>query len=278
MSDWYIGPLGDLRRLVVPEPDIKIDLVRFGGIHQGLSGARTMDITGYRTEYNFEFRNLERSEFMWLEALHSRFVDGPHRLIDPLKKNRLSAQASKMRTVDPGSNGVYTTLASSGSRDYPAAVPLPGRSLVVVPDATSVIQFDSGKRFPVLSAETPISSVWLRSASAYGQAYLRMSWYDIEDTFISNQDIGIDISVSWSRHWFNFVDKPVGAVAATFSVVLETPAIEVKLAAPQVEISATSLPTSFEIGGGAPAVLVDQLPAVSGRFPLRHATLTLLEA
>lgn len=277
MSDWHLGPLGDLRPLVVPEPDIEVNLVRFGGIHQGLSGARTMDVTGHRTEYKFEFRNLDLEEYVWLEALHSRFLPGPYHLVDPFKRNRLSVQASRTHVVDADSNGVYTTLVTSGSRDYPATG-LSGRSLVVTPPAgTSVVQFDSGKRIPLLPAETPLASVYMRSAAAYDQAYLRMSWYDVEDVFISNSDVSIDLSVSWSRHWFNYTNRPGNAAGVTFSVVLETTGIEVKIAAPQLETS-TYLPTDWRIGGGTSVVLIDQMPAVSGRFPLRHATLTLLEA
>lgn len=278
MSDWYLGPLGELRPLVVPEPDISINQVRFGGVHQGLSGARTLDITGHRIEYTFEFRNLDRDEFMWLEALHTRFFPGPYHLIDPLKKNRLSAQASRLLLVDADSNGVYTAASAvSGSRDFPDTVNLPGRSLIVETADMDVVQFDSGKRIPLLTGETPLCSVYLKSEVPHEAAYLRASWYDIEDAFISNTDIDIDTSVTWSRHWYNFVDRPGNAYGVTFSVVLLSNAIPVWFAAPQVETS-TYLPTDWEIGGGAPIVLIDQMPAVSGRFPLRHATLTLLEA
>jgi hypothetical protein len=36
--------------------------------------------------------------------------------------------------------------------------------------------------------------------------------------------------------------------------------------------------TSWDLGGGAPAVLIDQLPSTSPRYPLMDCTITLLEA
>ena len=61
--DWYLGPLGDLRPLVCPEPDLSATQVRYGGLHQGLSGARTLDVTGHKAEYEFNTTGDDVTEF-----------------------------------------------------------------------------------------------------------------------------------------------------------------------------------------------------------------------
>src|SRR5690606_40132859 len=66
---WYLGPLGKLRGLVCPERGMSDTSTRYGGIHQGLTGARTMDITGHRREYEFEFVYMDKQDFAWLNAL-----------------------------------------------------------------------------------------------------------------------------------------------------------------------------------------------------------------
>src|SRR5690554_2646520 len=94
---WYLGPAGALQELTCPEPNIKANLVRYGGVHQGLSGARTVDVTGHRYEYAFDWDYMEQAEWAWLEAMHLRHVPGPFRLLNPLKKNRLAPQSSAMK-------------------------------------------------------------------------------------------------------------------------------------------------------------------------------------
>lgn len=280
MSDatWYLGPLGDLRPLIVPEPDLNIDEVRYGGVHQGLSGARTMDVTGHRAEYKFEFKHLERDEFVWLEALHTRFVPGPFHLLNPLKRNRLTVQASRMLPIESKNSGVFLTAPYTFVRDWPTEIPLPGRSCRVAgwAGANAYLQFDQQKLVPLMPNETLTASVYLRSDLAHS-GWLRVSWYDADRAFISNTDVPISLATEWQRHWSTFHEAPSDAVGAMFTLVLGSANTAVYVAAPQLEADAP-FPTEWQIGGGAPVVLVDQLPTTSGRFPLRNASLNLLEA
>src|SRR5690606_23969820 len=95
---WYLGPLGKLRGVVGPDAGTTATSTRYGGVHQGLTGARTMDITGHRREVEFQFTYLEKAEFEWLNALHARMVPGPLYLLDPRYRNRLSPQATSLRS------------------------------------------------------------------------------------------------------------------------------------------------------------------------------------
>lgn len=277
-ATWYLGPLGDMRPLIVPEPDIQINEVRYGGIHQGLSGARTMDVTGHRREYEFEFNWLDQDEFAWLEALHTRLIPGPFHLLDPFKRNRLTGQASRLLPIESRNSGVYVTAPYSWSRDWPADVKTPGRSMRVAGWAGqfAYLQFDQKKPVPLLEGETLTASVYLRSDIPHS-AHLRISWYDEDENYISNSDIPISVGTDWARHWSTYHEAPTNARGALYTIVLGAANTPVYIAAPQLEADAY-VPTAWELGGGAPVVLVDQLPAVSHRFPLRNVTLNLLEA
>jgi hypothetical protein len=282
MSDtatWYLGPLGDLRALEVPDLDVDINEVRFGGIHQGLSGARTMDITGHRTEFTLNFSYLDRDEYAWLEALHFRLIQGPHRLINPLKRNRLTAQACRLLPFEFRNSGVYSSAPWLQERDSTVDLPIYGRATVVGtwPEDNAFIQFDQYKPVPVVSGEVLTASVYLKGQAAHN-GYLRMSWYDVDQVFLENTDVPIAIGTDWTRYWATFPEPPATAVAGVFTIVLGPYADNnISIIAPQVEAN-TDSPTDWEIGGGAPVVLIDQMPAPSHRYPLRNVQLSLLEA
>lgn len=278
-ATWYLGPLGNMRPLIVPEPDIEINETRYGGVHQGLSGARTMDITGYRADYSFEFRSLDRDEYVWYEALHTRLVPGPFYLINPLKLNRLTQQSSRLQLTEHNTSGLSFTSPYTVSRDWPSDIPIPGRSLVLQDwvGTTETITFDPTKHVPLMDDETLTASVYLKSDDEYQGVKIRISWFTEDKIFIENQEITVDLGPEWRRYWFTYHEAPVDARAALFSVVLQAADTAVYVAAPQLEAGVT-WPSPWELGGGAPVVLLDQLPATSHRFPLRDVTLTLMEA
>lgn len=279
-ATWYLGPLGDVRPLVCPEPDMTINEIRYGGVHQGLSGARTVDITGFRTDYQFDFNWLTRDEFLWLEALHLRLVPGPFYLLNPLKRNRLSSQASRLMPSFKQSAGVAFDGPSSVSRDWPTDLPIPGRSLKLAnwTGTTNNVAFDTGKPVPVLPGETLTASVWLKSDVTYNNVKLRIAWYTVDKQFIRNDEISVAPSPDWSLHWFTYHEAPSNAAAGVFSVVLGAPTTAVYFAAPMLEAGTDYWPNEWEIGGGATLVHVDTLETTSKIFPLRNASLKLMEA
>jgi hypothetical protein len=275
--------LGDLRPLVCPEPDIAINEVRYGGIHQGLSGARTMDVTGHRADYTFEFKYLEQSEYRFLEAMHSRVIWGPYWLINPLKKNRLSLQATRGLVSRYERAGVRLPTGSTHVMEsaYPASIDLPGRSIAFSgwTEIAPRVRFDHDKFIPVLPGEAITASVWLGSPQGvpYLGATIQLDWFDKDKQPLTpTVSPAFDITPTWTMHMLSNITPPAGAAACRFSIGLTSTNTTVYLAAPQVEAGAVA--TEFEVGGAAPEVLIDQIETPSPRFPLRDATLTLLEA
>lgn len=280
MSTWYIGPLGDMRALVCPEPGISVRDVRYGGIHQGLSGARTMDVTGHRSEFQFEFTYLDQDEWAWLDALHTRLVPGPHRLINPLKKNRLTLRASNMDATSRRAkrDGVYTPAMWEKTTEYPAG--MFGRSVKMLAWSTAVgyLAMDIDKPVPVLPGEALSASVWLRSEGTHTGAKIHFDGTDRYGQRFSDATFNLpDLTTEWQRFTVPAYAPPANAAGVTMFVQLGADdSFPVYVAAPQLETG--PVVTGWEIGGGAPEVLMDQLESTSPRFPLRDATLTLLEA
>jgi hypothetical protein len=274
---WLLGPSGDLRPLVCPEKDFEITPVRFGGIHQGLSGALSLDVTGFRMRYTFDFKYLDQSEYAWLKALHYRLFRGPFRLISPLGKNRLTSESSAGMVGAGTAQGVVLTSGLPVRvYDWPSAAGTIGQQATRWDNrsGTSVARFDSVKRTTVIPGETVVASVWLKSSLNQNMSMV-IDWFD-RSTQISSTSIATAAMTSvWTRFSVTGV-VPAGAHSARFAIYTSNTTSVMHFTAAQFE--AGSVPTSWEQGGSAPIVLMDQLPTTSPRFPYRNTTLSLLEA
>lgn len=274
-TTWYLGPPGDLRALVCPERDIDITELRFGGVHQSLGGARTMDVTGIKKQYQFNWRFLDPEDYQWLRALHTRLIPGPHRLIDPLLKNRLSLGASD-GNLAPHKYAFYTVSAGqlTNQLDYPTGVL--GQRSVRWSDrtASSLMRLDIDKGTDVFPLETVTHSVYMKGGSSVSVDVF-IAWYDKNFTFLSNSTATThSVTTSWARYSASKT-APANAVLGIMSIQA-TATTNITVAAPQIETGSSV--TAWEQGGANPLVLIDQLPAVSPRYPTSNITMTLLES
>jgi hypothetical protein len=272
-SNWYIGPLGGLRALPCPEVDLEVNPVRYGGVHQGLSGARVMDVTGWRNDYKLEFKYLDQDEFRWLEAIYMQVVPGPHYLINPLKRNLLSAQSTALYS---GQLGITVGGTTANVNDYPSELPFPVRSTKMQDwvGTSNLMIFDNGRPVPIYRTDPLIYSVYLKADAALSVT-LQAYWYNISGSLIGNTDTTVAIDTEWSRYWTSYLEPPNGAVGLTAAINFGTAGSDIYVAAPQVESGYT--PSAFDLGGGAATVIIDEFPEVSPRYPLRNVAVTLLE-
>ena len=279
---WYLGPLGKLRGLVCPEPGMTDTSTRYGGVHQGLTGARTMDITGHRREFEFEFTYLEKSEFEWLNALHTRMVPGPLYLLDPRYRNRLSPQATSLRSTYNAANlGLQVSMgvARDLTRDFPDDIPYGTHSLA----ATSFVEnqtitTDAGALTPVRQGETITGSWYARAVGEDPSQVVSLSfeWFDADR---ASQGVSapqeVTLGSEWNRYSYT-ATVPEGVSAVVMRLTFGTYNAAVRLAAPMIEEGGTA--TEWEQGKAVAMVLVDQLQTSSPLFPLTDCSLTLLEA
>lgn len=264
---WYLGPLGNLRPLVSPDGGVSRPVERFGGVHQALSGARTMDITGHRATYKLELPWLTPSDSRFLEALHYRTVPGPFYLLDPLNTNRLSRDAALLRPYSPDvvatSGGVYR------SADAPdVGVPVTsfewstygtGATLTLPP-------------VPVIIDETVTASAWVRTSGTMS-VRLSVAFSGLGNTILGTATEDVTPSGTWTRYSVTAA-VPDGAATARLSFA-PTGGTSLMLAAAQLEDG--DAPSEWDMGGGAPVVLLDQLDRSSTNYPRNELSVTLLE-
>jgi hypothetical protein len=282
---WYLGPDWDLQPLVCPEPDIAMPPVRFGGIFQGLSGARSMTVTGVKESYGFVFEYLDPDEYLRLEALQRRTIPGPHRLISPLRVNRLSPAAAEVKPV-PGvvtsNTGVAVFQGTLVQQlDWPTAAGSFGALSTrwIIPQGMgNYARFDSAYRFPVFPAEEVTASIFLKSPTVGATLLLGIDWFDKLGQQVGGGNVEVVLTSDWVRYTLTRT-APAGACSGRLMLVnIDNDLVgsTMSIAAAQVEAGASA--TAWTPGGGAPRVLIDQLDTKSPRYPYMDTTLTLLEA
>lgn len=274
-TTWYLGPPGDLRALVCPEKDIDVTEVRFGGVHQSLGGARTMDVTGIKKQYQFNWKYLDQADYEWLRALHTRLIAGPHRMIDPLLKNRLSLGCSN-GNLAPHKYAFYTASAGflSNQVTYPTGVL--GQRSVKWSDrtASSTLRLDLDKGTDVFPLETITHSVYLKGDSSVSVDVF-IAWYDKDFAFLSNSTVTThSVTTSWARYSASKT-APANAVLGVMTI-RATATTTMNIAAPQIETGGSA--TAWEQGGANPLVLIDQLTTTSPRYPVSNVNAVLLES
>jgi hypothetical protein len=275
---WYLGPAGNLRPLVCPEVNTDITTERYGGVFQGLSGYRSMDVTGHKQKFSFQFNYLDQAEYAWLEALHLRQFPGPFRLLNPMKKNRLTPESSLAKWGGGTAQG-FTISSGLATQvwDWPATAS-PGFGLSSKwtnrTGGTSTLRFDPIRMTTVSAGEVITASVWLKTNTAFSPSVV-VDWWDRTAQIGSSTVLVPSVTTSWQRFTITST-APANTQRARFAMYTANLTSDLYIAAPQLEASATV--TDWELGGAAPVVFVDQMPVATPRFPLRNATVTLLEA
>lgn len=276
-GEWYLGPAGDLRALVCPERDINVSEVRYGGVHQGLSGARTVDVTGVKMQIDFSFAYLTETDYLWLEAMHLRHIPGPVYVINPLKRNLLSKQASMSRSSYDRGAGLYSSDYNNGwqwETSFPSGPPgVRSVKRIAVPASSVTLKVDDGFKIPVTVGTTYDFSAYMKADSSKTVAF-GIAWYDKNHVFLSQASSNKSVTTGWTR----FDYSATAPASAALAVPYWTSTTNVSFTSTALQFEAGSTPTTWQFGGGSMPVVIDQMPTTSPRFPMRNASLTLLEA
>lgn len=275
---WYLGPLGDLRALSCPEQGFSTTVTRFGGVHQSLSGARIVDVTGLKAGFEFEWTLQDNSEWTWLNTLHLRHIPGPLRLINPMKVNRLSYRGASVQQANDQNTGFnFSSGDVAMVLDYPVSAGYGSRSLKWTTwSAAASATLDPWKKIPVFPLEQTTSSVWMKASGA-STVGLNIVRYDNTGAVLSTSGTtSCAVTTTWTR--FSITDTaPSGCVAIVVKITPPSTYVDpLYVTAAQTETGASA--TTWEVGGGAPEVLIDQLSSTSPRYPLADIHLSLLEA
>lgn len=277
---WYFGWLGEMRPLLTPRVGLTNTDQRFGGVHQAINGSRTVDVTGHRRVYNMNFDYLTDDELSWLYAFYRRMITQPAYLIDPMKKNLMSEQASVGRIHSIDDLGIYCspTIVREFANDFPTGVPIVGdRVPKIVSTGVSggYIRFDGSTTYIPATVGEPITfSVYMRCDSGTVALSMVADWCDKYGTELAGTFVNKTVTTTWQR--FSITVTPTGTQAGMRpAIVFPTGTVNVRLALGQAEYG--SVATTWEMGGGKSKVMIDQIDSESPRFPLNNVSVSFLE-
>jgi hypothetical protein len=254
---------------------------RFGGIHTGISGGRTVDTLGYKTRYEFELPFLDLDEHAWLEAVFTRQIPGNVYLINPLKKNLLSREAASSKPSGTNTAGIYTTSGSaSWIRVLDGPVSWTQRAAQWVGmQVDTRLHFDYEARIPVVDGKDMTFSVYVRSDEAatitgFSQPYLNGTWlgtrnYTSEVTLVAD---------TWTRIQITQTGNTSVSDELHFGIQYEgngSANVAIQVTGAQAEFS--SEPTDPALGGGSSRVGIEAMETVSPYYPYQSVSLKILE-
>lgn len=278
---WYFGWLGEMRTLLTPEVGLTNTEQRFGGVHQALSGARTVDVTGLRRIYEMDWNYLTDAEVAWLYAFYRKMITEPSYLIDPMKKNLLSEQASicKVHRSDDLGIQMGSLLVQENRNDYPSGLSITGNRvpIIVSTNAGGFLRFDGSTTFvPAFTGQPITFSIYMRVDSGTVNVSMIVDWVDKYGVQVNpSTSVTQTITTTWQR--FSITVTPSGTQAGIRpAFVFNAGTINLRMAAAQVEYSNAA--TSWEMGGGKAKVMIEEITSESPRFPLNNISATLLEA
>lgn len=286
IPEWLLGPPGDLRPLPPPDTEITNTVARFGGVHTAITGGRTVDTLGYRSNYEFSLSHIQPEEYFWLEALHTQTVPGPFKLIDPLRKNLLTRESGIAKPADASRKGLtpggFSTLRWIRSTDSPVqwSQRVAVWSGLELGGAGSSLDLDARTSVPVTIARPSTVSAYVRPSEA-----LSLRWVLTPSDATGSPQNPIQGQTEalqageWTRISHTFTpETPAVSVFPSLEYVQGTASLattSVEVANPQLEYGQEA--TEPTLGGGSVTVAIDALETHSPRYPLQSVTLSLLE-
>lgn len=302
-----IGAGGQMFSLAIPENgNFTENPVKFGNTKRGISGAATVDVQGARSEYTWSAEDLNEDDCSLLRQVYSqiRAANSPVRLFLPHRKNLLTASASSARSVAPARAAIthYQSLLGISAVTTPAVDrPDVDTTYPLFPRLTRYIHAvnsggDSDYLYPEGNPNAGTTSpVWTRVPLIEGRqytlsvlyrittpgtgtnsaSYLRYGWRRA-DGFASGTPTVTPATLTASDWTWQSVTVTIPTGWPGFFPVIENGNSSVMdIAAMQLEESATRTP--WVIGSGVPVVSLSSLQFTDSLWPLRNASLSMIE-
>ncbi|MDA3643777.1 hypothetical protein LZ318_11960 [Saccharopolyspora indica] len=277
IPEWLFGPAGDLRPLPPMDMDVVNAIDRFGGVHTSISGGRTVDVLGYKSRYEFEIRHIDLTEYARLESLYTQQIPGPYFLLDPLRRNLVSREASSSRPAGMDFRGISVDGGSlSWLRVTDSPLDWTQRAAQWAGfTAEKVLFIDFGRRFPLLPGTPVTASAYVKPAD---EVVLRWN----VQLYRAGQGIrsvpGPDTTCPagvWTRIAAALPDTQDYDEASLALQYVSGGTSPIQIIGSQAEFS--SDPTDATMGGGSIRVAFDKMETTSPFFPYQSVSLSLLE-
>lgn len=298
-----IGAAGQMYAVQVPENGgFSETPSKFGGVQTGISGTRTVDSQGERSDYTLSWEDLSEDDCSVLRQFYSqvRSSGKPIRMFLPHRKNLLTASASSARSVArPRESTInYAPLAGNAVVSTPevyrtsldATYPLTPRltRMVKIVNSTLSNDFVYPEGNPDVVTGTPWSRIPLIEGRQYtcsvlyakdpvgaGTCNLRNVWRN-EDGGNTGAPAGSNVALStldWDWQSFTFT-VPTGFPG--FCPLIESgPSSTLYIGAMQVEEGPVRTP--WVMGNGVPVIAFTSLQFTDTLWPLRNASMTAIE-
>lgn len=300
---FWLGPLGQLAPLAVPEGSVNREFPRTSTSSTTLNGRQNINEQGYRHTWEFDQAYCEPDDASMLEAMYSGIVPGPLRIIDPMYTNRFrpSVAAPRITTIYNGSSDCWAPTPDSGAvselagAGYPAIAytdPHDGRSVTYSPGKGVQWQpgagsarvmypngplLDSGKARPsrvdpVLPGET-VTASFLVKLVGVGTAAFALDTVAADGT-VTPGSLSAITGTTWAT-----VSSTVTAGAGVVGVMprFTASAATVLLFIGPGQLQHGSAVTTWRTGYGCPEVNITSAPGVSDQFPLSTVSLSIQE-
>lgn len=293
-----MGAPGNMFALPVPEIGGYTETpVKFGAIHQGLTGARTLDNLGTRREWSMTWEDLDPSDCSALQGLYDqlRTDAGSVRLIQPYRKNLLTSVAASGGSV-PAPRSSVTPFQTSNTSVVATRTLVPRQSVDATyglsPRLTFYTRVANGatggqtcwpegfpnnsaySRIPVIPGRTYTLSAYVRAVAGTGATMglgVMREDGNLSSAPTQTPETIIDTVWTWVARSYTI---PTGWHIAypTFTLPASS---TIDVAAMQFEEGAGR--TTWEHGSGAPIVAVTGLSFTDTWWPYRNATMSVIE-
>jgi hypothetical protein len=261
---WYLGPIGNLVQIPAPAKPAEVPHAIPGGVLEALGGAVTVDRTGYAARsWRMEWPYLTEDNLTYLEAVGNGLVKGPLRLLDPMRRNRLprriAAAGSLRRSATDFTKTVGNTPTWVAAADPPSTVPVRGAISWqrTATTAGSLTPASSADRVPCIVGEQVRASIWVRNATI--QAAAAVDAWDSAGSSSRTTGTATTLSVStWTQLTVTYTVAS-GRVSLSPALVVANGQAASTLHATGWQISLSSEPTTWTVGGGTPVVAASEL-------------------
>lgn len=170
-ATWWLGPVGSLVSIPAPAAPMDLSAPLIGGEFESLDGTVTVDRLAQHRAYQAEWGYLTEDQLTYLELVGRGLVTGPLRLVDPMRRNRLSVDVATGGSVTRSVAAFTQTGGSTPTwvaiTDPPTAARTRGvvswqRTTTAAGVLTTTLTAD---RVPLITSEQIRASVWARGAA-----------------------------------------------------------------------------------------------------------------
>jgi hypothetical protein len=281
---WYLGPLGAMVSIPLPQAPMDVAPALLGGVHTSLMGVVTVDRLALPRSWPMVWPYLTEDELVYLEMVGRGVVPGPLRLIDPMRRNRLAGRVATGGSLSRSAVDFTQTGGSTPTwlavTDPPATVPVRGviswqRTTTAAGSLTTANTVD---RVPLITGEQVVATVWARGAAI--QASAAVDAWNVSNSASRTTGTAATLNATtWTQ--LSVTYTPVsGRISGSPVLVVASGQAASTLQATGWMISPADQSTAWAPGGGSPTVVAGELAQTYNLFNVpRHTwSMTLRES